>query len=72
MKNILYLGTLKIKQFIKSKKASDDKNAGSAMAIVFAVVIGGLFINKMYGFLNIDFLPTLFKKLMDLFNFSGT
>ena len=72
MKNILYLGTLKIKQFIKSKKAADDKNAGSAMAIVFAVVIGGLLISKVYGFFNIDFLPTAFKKLMDLFNYSGT
>ena len=42
------------------------------MAIVFAVVIGGLLINKIYGFFNIDFLPTTFKKLMDLFNYSGT
>ena len=72
MKNVLYLGTLKIKQFIKSKKAADDKNSGSAMAIIFAVVIGSLLISKIYGFFNIDFLPTVFQKLMNLFNFSGT
>lgn len=65
------LNKTKILQFLTSKKAADDKNAGSAMAIVFAVVIGGILIAKVGGFFNNDFLPTAFQKILDLFNFSS-
>ena len=34
----------KITDFIKNKKASDDKNTGTAMSMIFAVVIGLLLI----------------------------
>lgn len=59
----------KIRNLIKSKRASDDKNAGSAMNIIFAIVIGGLLLTAIYGFLNTDFLPSVFQKLKDLLNY---
>ena len=60
----------KIKRFIKSKRASDDKNAGSAMNIIFAIVIGGLLLTAIYGFLNTEFLPSVFQKIKDLLNYN--
>lgn len=60
----------KIKEFIKSKRASDDKNAGSAMNIIFAIVIGGLLLTSIYAFLNGDFLPAVFQKIKDLLNYN--
>lgn len=60
----------RIKKFIKSKRASDDKNAGSAMNIIFAIVIGGLLLTSIYAFLNGDFLPAVFQKIKDLLNYN--
>ena len=60
-----------IKSFINNKKASDDKNTGSAMAMIFAVVIGFLLLTTVYGFMNSEFLPKVFQKLKDALNYSG-
>lgn len=60
-----------LKSFIKNKRASDDKNTGSAMAMIFAVVIGFLLLTTVYGFLNSEFLPEVFQKLKDALNYSG-
>lgn len=57
-----------IKKFISDKKGADDKNAGSAMSIVFSVVLGGLLITSIYAFFNEQFLPTVFGKIMDMFS----
>ena len=60
-----------LKSFVKNKRASDDKNTGSAMAMIFAVVIGFLLLTTVYGFMNSEFLPEVFKKLKDALNYSG-
>lgn len=70
MLNYLYLKK-SIKSFINNKKASDDKNTGSAMAMIFAVVIGFLLLTTVYGFMNSEFLPEVFQKLKDALNYSG-
>lgn len=57
-----------IKKFILDKKGADDKNAGSAMSIVFSIVVGGLLITSIYAFFNEQFLPTVFGKIMDMFS----
>lgn len=62
---------LKIKEFIKNKKGSDDKNAGSAMSMITSVVIGFLILTAIYSFFNQDFLPSLFQKITDAINYSG-
>ena len=60
-----------LKLFIENIKASDDKNTGSAMSMIFSVVIGFLILTTVYGFLNTDFFPNLFQKLVDALNYSG-
>ena len=70
MLNYIYLKK-SIKSFINNKKASDDKNTGSAMAMIFAVVIGFLLLTTVYGFMNSEFLPEVFQKLKDALNYSG-
>ena len=62
---------IKIIEFIKNKKGSDDKNTGSAMAMIFSVVIGFLILTTIYGFMNGEFLPEVFNKLKDALNYSG-
>lgn len=61
----------KITDFIKNKKASDDKNTGTAMSMIFAVVIGLLLITSIYAFLNNEFLPAVFDKIKNTLNYSG-
>ena len=68
MKNTLIKMKALIKKFISDKKGSDDKNAGTAMNIVFAIIIGGLLITSIYSFFNDQFLPTVFGKIMDMFS----
>lgn len=72
---MLKLIYLKIKReitsFVNNTKASDDKNTGSAMAMIFAVVIGFLLLTTVYGFMNSEFLPEVFQKLKDALNYSG-
>ena len=69
MKLQIEIAKQKIKNLIKSKKGSDDKNAGSAMNIIFAIVIGGLILTSIYSFLNQDFLPSVFQRLNELLNY---
>ena len=72
MINLIYLKLKnELKSFVKNKRASDDKNTGSAMAMIFAVVIGSLLITAMFGFFNRDFLPVIFSKLMNILNYNG-
>ena len=68
MKNIILKLKLKAMKFISDKKGADDKNAGSAMSIVFSIVVGGLLITSIYAFFNEQFLPTVFGKIMDMFS----
>ena len=72
MLELMYLDLKdKVKLFLKDKKGSDDKNTGSAMAMIFAVVIGFLLLSTVYGFMNSEFLPEVFQKLKDSLNYSG-
>lgn len=72
MLELMYLDLKdKVKLFLKNKKGSDDKNTGSAMAMIFAVVIGSLLITAMFGFFNRDFLPVIFSKLLNILNYNG-
>ena len=57
--------------FIKDTRGSDDKNAGSAMSIIIAVVIGFLLLTSLYGFFNGQFLPAVFEKIMEALNYSN-
>lgn len=70
-KQILINAKQKIESFINNKKASDDKNTGSAMAMIFSVIIGFLLITTIYSFFNTEFLPSIFQKLTDALNYSG-
>ena len=62
---------IKLIEFIKNKKGSDDKNTGSAMAMIFSVVIGFLLLTTVYGFMNGDFFPAVFNKILEALNYSG-
>ena len=72
--NLLVNGDLiiyQIKKFIKDKRGGDDKQASSGIAILTAIVLGGLVLTTMYGFFNDEFFPAIKQKLMDMLNFSG-
>lgn len=60
-----------IHKFINNKKGSDDKNAGSAMSIIIAVVIGVLVLGLLYAFFKDQFFPAVISKIMDALNYSG-
>ena len=61
----------KIISFIKNTKASDDKNTGSAMSMIFSVIIGFLILTSIYSFFDKEFLPSLFQKITNTLNFGG-
>ena len=71
MKNIILKLKLKAMKFILDKKGSDDKNAGTAMNIIFAIVIGGIIITSFAAYFNKDFLPTVFSKINSMFDIGG-
>lgn len=60
----------KIRDFIIDKKASDDKNTGTIVAMITAVVVGLLIMTAMRTFLNDKFMPGVFDKLMNALNLS--
>ena len=53
---------------------SNAKAAGyvdSGVKILIAVVIGALLLSLLYGLFNTTIMPTVTKKITDLFNFKG-
>ena len=57
-----------IKKLIENRKGSDDKNSGTAMAIIFAVVIGFILVTSFSAFFNDQFLPQVFDKITGALN----
>ena len=43
----------------------------SGVKILIAVVIGALLLSLLYGLFNTTIMPTVTKKIADLFNFKG-
>ena len=43
----------------------------SGVKILIAVVIGALLLSPLYGLFNTTIMPTVTKKITDLFNFKG-
>ena len=43
----------------------------SGVKILIAVVIGALLLSGLYGLFNTTIMPTVTKKIQDLFNFKG-
>ena len=43
----------------------------SGVKILIAVVIGALLLSLLYGLFNTTIMPTVTKKITDLFNFKG-
>lgn len=70
MKTMFILKT-KLVKFLNNKRGSDDKQAGTAMAMIFSVVVGFFILTKVLEFLDVNFLPEVFSKITDALNFSG-
>ena len=57
------------KTFIANKKAEGYVDSG--VKILIAVVIGALLLAGLYALFNSTIMPTVTKKVTDLFNYSG-
>ena len=52
-------------------KAKAEGYVDSGVKILIAVVIGALLLSLLYGLFNTTIMPTVTKKITDLFNFKG-
>ena len=60
---------------VRAKSAIENVRAegyvDSGVKILIAVVIGALLLSLLYGLFNKTIMPTVTKKITDLFNFKG-
>ena len=54
---------------VMNRKAEGYVDSG--VKILIAVVIGALLLSLLYGLFNTTIMPTVTKKITDLFNFKG-
>ena len=57
------------KTFVANKKAEGYVDSG--VKILIAVVIGALLLAGLYALFNTTIMPTVTRKVTDLFNYSG-
>jgi hypothetical protein len=56
---------------IAVSNAKAEGYVDSGVKILIAVVIGALLLSLLYGLFNTTIMPTVTKKITDLFNFKG-
>jgi uncharacterized membrane protein len=62
--------TLQARAVVANNKAEGYVDFG--LRVLIAVVLGGLLLAGLYSLFNGNILPTLGKKITDLFNYSGS
>ena len=69
IKNGINSLVIKAKTTLESKKAEGYVDSG--VKILIAVVIGALLLAGLYALFNSTIMPTVTKKVTDLFNYKG-
>ena len=69
IKNSITNAAIRVQTAIASKKAEGYVDSG--VKILIAVVIGALLLAGLYALFNTTIMPTVTKKITDLFNYSG-
>jgi len=69
IKNSLTNAAIRVQTAIASKKAEGYVDSG--VKILIAVVIGALLLAGLYTLFNSTIMPTVTKKITDLFSYSG-
>ena len=69
IKNGINSLVIKAKTTLESKKAEGYVDSG--VKILIAVVIGALLLAGLYALFNTTIMPTVTKKVTDLFNYKG-
>ena len=69
IKNSINKAAIRVQTAIASKKAEGYVDSG--VKILIAVVIGALLLAGLYALFNTTIMPTVTKKVTDLFNYKG-
>ena len=69
IKNFMTNAAIRVQTAIVSKKAEGYVDSG--VKILIAVVIGALLLAGLYALFNTTIMPTVTKKVTELFNYSG-
>ena len=69
IKNSMTNAAIRVQTAIASKKAEGYVDSG--VKILIAVVIGALLLAGLYALFNTTIMPTVTKKVTELFNYSG-
>ena len=69
IKNSINKAAIRVQTAIASKKAEGYVDSG--VKILIAVVIGALLLAGLYALFNTTIMPTVTKKITDLFSYSG-
>ena len=62
---------LATRAIVAVSNAKAEGYVDSGVKILIAVVIGALLLSLLYGLFNTTIMPTVTKKITDLFNFKG-
>ena len=62
---------LTTRAIVAVSNAKAEGYVDTGVKILIAVVIGALLLSLLYGLFNTTIMPTLTKKITDLFNFKG-
>jgi hypothetical protein len=62
---------LTTRAIVAVSNAKAEGYVDSGVKILIAVVIGALLLSLLYGLFNTTIMPTVTKKITDLFNFKG-
>ena len=65
------VNNLTTRAIVAVSNAKAEGYADSGVKILIAVVIGALLLSLLYGLFNTTIMPTVTKKITDLFNFKG-
>jgi hypothetical protein len=65
------VNNLTTRAIVAVSNAKAEGYVDSSVKILIAVVIGALLLSLLYGLFNTTIMPTVTKKITDLFNFKG-
>ena len=65
------VNNLTTRAIVAVSNAKAEGYVDSGVKILIAVVIGALLLSLLYGLFNTTIMPTVTKKITDLFNFKG-
>lgn len=57
---------------LRDKSGGSSTHTDNMLYVIIGVVVAGLVLVGVYAFTNNTFLPTLWQKITDMFNYSGS